>query len=317
MNQLQDVIDKSNILVLRSGNPNLRQQTSHFGSIRYIFTNTQKGQSLVANVFGQMSDNYITNATYRASSDSVIEQGNVLNQGAQLIKPINLDGYRNIRGILTYSMPLTFIKSNLNVNSGISYSRLPGQVNYVNNVTNNYAYNAGAGLSSNVSEYVDFNISYGVAWNTATNSVNAQSNNKYITQRAELQANLLSKNGWFLQNDVRNETYSGLSAGFNQSFWLWNAAIGKKFLKNNAGELKLSVFDLLKQNQSISREITANYIQDVQTQVLQQYFMLTFTYNLKNFGSAPARGRDRNDREGNERMQRGGRPGEGGPPRQF
>jgi hypothetical protein len=46
------------------------------------------------------------------------------------------------------------------------------------------------------------------------------------------------------------------------------------------------VFDLLKQNQSISREVTANYIQDVQNKVLQQYFMLTFTYSLKNFGKA-------------------------------
>ena len=60
--------------------------------------------------------------------------------------------------------------------------------------------------------------------------------------------------------------------------------IGKKFLKNKAAELKLSVFDLLKQNQSISRTVEANYIEDTQSQVLQQYFMLTFTYSLKNFG---------------------------------
>jgi hypothetical protein len=69
---------------------------------------------------------------------------------------------------------------------------------------------------------------------------------------------------------------------------LWNAAIGKKFLKNKAGELKLSVFDLLKQNQSITRTVTNTDITDSQTQVLQQYFMLTFTYSLKNFGVAKA-----------------------------
>ena len=48
------------------------------------------------------------------------------------------------------------------------------------------------------------------------------------------------------------------------------------------------------ENQSISREITANYIQDTQSQVLQQYFMLTFTYSLKNFGKAkPTMNRER------------------------
>ena len=76
----------------------------------------------------------------------------------------------------------------------------------------------------------------------------------------------------------------------NQNFWLWNAGIGKKFLKKQAGELKLSVFDLLGQNQSISRSVTESYIQDTRSTVLQRYFMLTFTYSLRNFGKGKASG---------------------------
>ena len=77
-----------------------------------------------------------------------------------------------------------------------------------------------------------------------------------------------------------------MAAGFNQSYWLWNMGVGKKFLKDQSGEIKLSVFDLLKQNSSITRSITETYIEDVQTDVLQQYVLLTFTYKLKNFGKA-------------------------------
>jgi hypothetical protein len=66
-------------------------------------------------------------------------------------------------------------------------------------------------------------------------------------------------------------------------------AIAKKILKGQKGEIRLSVFDLLDQNQSISRNVTETYFEDVTTKVLKQYFMLTFTYNLKNFGKAPAR----------------------------
>jgi vacuolar-type H+-ATPase subunit D/Vma8 len=66
---------------------------------------------------------------------------------------------------------------------------------------------------------------------------------------------------------------------------------GKKLLKDQRGELRLSVFDLLKQNQAIRRNVTENYIEDVQNDVLQQYFMLTFTYNLRNFGTAAGRSR--------------------------
>jgi hypothetical protein len=55
-------------------------------------------------------------------------------------------------------------------------------------------------------------------------------------------------------------------------------------------ELKLSVFDLLKQNQSITRTVESNYIEDTRSRVLTQYFMLTFTYSLKNFGTPAKRG---------------------------
>jgi hypothetical protein len=298
VNQLQDVVNSSNVLLLSSGNPDLKQQTSHFVSGRYTFTNTQKGQSLFANIFLQSSQDYITNATFRASKDSVIQQGIVLKQGSQLNKPVNLDGYKSLRSFITYAMPVKFIKSNINLNAGFSYSKLPGQINYVNNITNNYTYSTGIGLASNINEFIDFNLSYSANFNKAINNVQSQSNTKYVNQSAGAQINLLSKKGWFLQNDLSNQTYTGLSEGFNQSFWLWNAAIGKKFLKSRAAELKLSVFDLLKQNQSINREVTANYIQDTQSQVLQQYFMLTFTYSLKNFGKPPVNNRDR----------RGGRP---------
>ena len=95
---------------------------------------------------------------------------------------------------------------------------------------------------------------------------------------------MLTKSGWFILNDLTNQVYSGLADGYNQDFWLWNISAGKKFLKNRRAELRASVFDLLKQNQSIARNVTDSYIEDVQTVVLQQYFMVTFTYSLRNFG---------------------------------
>jgi hypothetical protein len=283
--QLQDVVNVSNPLQVSSGNPGLKQSYRHFLSGRYTFTNTQKGQSFFANIFLQTAQDYISNATFSPIADSVIQQGIVLKAGSQLTKPANLDGYKSFRSFFTYSMPVKFIKSNLNLSTGFSYSRLPGMINYLKTITDNYAYNAGIVVASNVSEYVDFNLSYSANFNNAKSSAQTQSD-KYINQSAGLQFNLLSKSGWFLQNDISNQAYSGLSEGLNQSFWLWNAGIGKKFLKNKAGELKLSVFDLLKQNQSITRTVSENYIEDSQNKVLQQYFMLTFTYSLKNFGKA-------------------------------
>ncbi|MEO5563545.1 MAG: outer membrane beta-barrel protein [Chitinophagaceae bacterium] len=297
--QLQDVVNNTNELRKSVGNPALKQSYSHFLSGRYTFTNTQKGQSFFANVFLQAQQDYITNAVFIAANDSIIESGNKLTRGAQLSKPINLDGYKSVRSFFTFSQPVKFIKSNINLSTGFTYSTLPALINYAETVTDNYTFNTGIVIASNVSEYVDFNISYNANFSSAkTDGIT----DNYINQSTGLQFNMLSKSGWFLQNDITNQTNSGYGEGFNQSFWLWNAGIGKKFLKKKQAELKLSVFDLLKQNQSISRTVSGGIIEDSRSTVLQQYFMLTFTYSLKNFGT-PARsqfgGGNRNFQGGN------------------
>lgn len=284
--QLQDVYNNNNPLFVTAGNPNLKQQVGNVLSARYTYTNTAKSKSLFFNVFLQQNSNYITNATYTATKDSVLNSSVTLYKGSQLSKPVNVDGYWSLRSFITYSMPLKFMKSNLSINGGFTYGNTPGLINNIRNNSKSYVYNAGVVLASNISEYVDFNINYSVNFNNVTNSIQPSLDNKYVQQSAGAQLNLLSKKGWFIQNDISNQSYSGLSGGFNQRYWLWNAGIGKKFLKKQQAELKLTVFDLLKQNQSITRTATDSYIQDVQNQVLRQYFMLTFTYNLKNFGTA-------------------------------
>jgi hypothetical protein len=299
VNQLQDVVNLSNPLRISSGNPGLEQSYTHFLSGRYTFTNTQKGQSFFANLFVQTAQDYIANALYSpVNGDSTILNGIELKRGSQFTIPVNLNGYKSFRSFFVYSMPIKFIKSNINLNTGFSYTRLPGLSNKVQTITNNYIYNAGLVIASNVSEYIDFNLSYNVNFNNAKSSVQSTVN-KQINQSIGAQVNLLSKSGWFLMNDVSHQRYSG--DGIADTYTLWNAGIGKKFLKNRVGELKLTVFDLLKQNQSIYRTVAENYIEDSQSKVLQQYFMLTFTYSLKNFGK-PAQN---NNRGGFNRGDRG------------
>ncbi len=300
--QLQDVVNNSNPLYVSSGNPDLKQSYTHFLSGRYSYTNSKTSKSFFANLFLQAASNYISNASYFIRGKDTIINNVKLDTNSQFTKPVNLNGYKSLRTFFTYSMPLKFIKTTLSVSTGFSYSKLPGMVNYQKIFTNSYAYNGGLVLASNISEYVDFNLSYNANLNTSKTNTKNSTNTNFLNQALGAQVNLLSKKGWFVQNDVSGNIYSG---DLDQRFWLWNAAIGKKFLKNKAGELKLSVFDLLKQNQSITRTVNDTYIQDVQTQVLRQYFMLTFTYSLKNFGVAKAS-------TNTERNFGGGRPGGGG-----
>ncbi len=282
VSQLQNVYNKDNPLIISIGNPDLKQQYTNSFVTRYTFTNTQKGQSFFANLFVQKTSDYISNAVYIAHSDSVLAPYITLFKGSQLTVPVNLPGYWSVRSFLTFGQPVKLIKSNVNINAGLTYSNLPGLIDNIKTTTNNYNYNIGAVVASNVSEYIDFNLSY----NASFNVIQGQPQNNQFSQTAGIQFNLLSKTGWFFQNELNNQTYIYKGTTPDQSFWLWNISIGKKFLKDQKGELKMSVFDLLKQNKSISRTVTETYVEDVQSQVLRQYFMVTFSYKLKNFGKA-------------------------------
>jgi hypothetical protein len=289
VNQLQDVINRSNPTFVTAGNPELDQTFSHRIGGRYQYTNTTKGNSLFINFFGSMSNSYVATGTYIAQQDSILSPTFTMRKGSQLTKPLNLDGQRNFNVFITYAQPLKFIKTNINLNTGFVMNRTPGLLNYVEGVTRSYAFNTGVVLASNISQFVDYTVSYNGSFNNAKNTLQPGEENKYFSHSASAKLNLQNKKGWVFNTDVTNQLYSGLSDGFNQNYWLWNMAVAKKLFKGQKGEIRLSVFDLLNQNQSIYRTVAETYIEDVTTQVVKQYFMLTFTYNLKNFGKAPVR----------------------------
>ncbi len=282
--QLQNVYNLSNPLNISTGNKNLKETFTQFTGSRFSYSNTKTNKSIFANFFIQKSDNYIANATYIAANDSTLDNGIVLKKGSQLSKPLNLDGYFLFRTSFTYSLPVKWAKSTVNLTSSMIYTKLPGVINAVSTNTQTYVYNLGIGFVSNISEYIDYNINYAANINQAQTRGGTILNNNYVNHAISLSFNVLSKSGWFVQNDLNHQIFKGLSAGYDQNFTLWNAGIGKKLFKNKTGEIKISVFDILKQNQSVSRLVTNTYIEDSRSEVLKQYFMLTFSYNLKNFG---------------------------------
>jgi hypothetical protein len=282
--QMQDVLNNTNPLQLSKGNSDLRQNYEHTLFSRYSSSNTEKATSFFFMIAGGRTSDYISNSTYTASTDTMIN-GVYLQKGAQLVMPVNLDGYQNLRSFLTYGLPLSKLRSNLNISLNASYTKTPGLINDEINYARVQNYGGGLTLSSNISKDVDFTISSNTSYSLTENSLNKKLNTTYLNQTSKVKLNLIFLKQMVFSSDLAHQYYSGLSEGFNQNFLLWNAALGYKFLKDNKAEIRLSVNDILGQNQSISRNITETYIEDVQTTVLQRYFMLTFTYNIKVFRS--------------------------------
>jgi hypothetical protein len=58
----------------------------------------------------------------------------------------------------------------------------------------------------------------------------------------------------------------------------------KKFFQTNVVEIKFTIYDILKQNNGINRIIGENYYEDVRSNVVPRFFMVTGSYNLNRFG---------------------------------
>jgi hypothetical protein len=293
ISQLQEVVDNSSPLRLRTGNPELLQSLGYNMSLRYSATNPAKSTILYSYISGTINRNQITNSTIIATEDSYLNGGVLFPRGGQLVVPVNLNGNWNLRAFTTYGFPLKMIKSNANLSLNASYQEQPGMVNKQINTSETTTLGFGLSVTSNISEKIDFTLSSRTNWNQAISSLNSSLNSIFLNQQFEGRINLILPGDWTFRSSIINQSFSGLGDGFNQNYWLWNGSIGKKFLKDNKGELSLVVFDLLKQNVSIQRNVTELYIEDAQTIVLQQYFMLRFNYRLS--AMAPATNNQQNN----------------------
>ena len=301
VSQLQEVIDNTNPLQLTTGNSALLQSFQHTVFMRYSSTNTEKSTVFYGYLGGGVTNRYIGNQTYIAEGEDLTIGDIVLPRGGQLSRPVNQDGYWNLRSFVTLGLPLNFMKSNVNLSLTGNYTRTPGLINEESNFANNSTVGLGVVLSSNISEKVDFTLSSRSNMSYVDNSLRTELNQEYFNQNTEFGMNIIFGPGIVFRASMANQLFSGLNDDFNQNFWLVNAALAKKLFKNQRGELQLSVFDLLEQNNSIQRNITNAYIEDVESAVLQRYVMLTFTYQLRNFGKPSANQNNNRERRPWER----------------
>lgn len=283
--QLQNVIDNSNPLLLKTGNPSLKQDYSHNFFARYASSNSDKGTSFFFMMGGGVTQDYIGTATIIATQDTVVRDNIFLHAGSQLSYPVNLDGYYNARSFLVYARPIKKLKSNLNLSTGATFSSKPGMINNELNRAGTYAITQGISLVSNISQKLDFTLSYSGSYNIVKNTLQTGSDNNYFQHTASAKVNWVIWKELAVNSNLTHTLYSGLTQGFNQDFLLWNASLGYKFLKSKSLEAKVSVFDLLDQNQSITRNVTETYIEDSETNILQRYLMFTLTWNIKKFGA--------------------------------
>lgn len=313
VSNLQDVVDNSNPLMMSTGNPDLDQQITHSSTLRYTRT-LNSGHTFITMLGATIRQDYVADSTYIAKEDTEVADGIILAEGAQFTKPVNADGYYSLQGMFTYGFPLDLIRSNVNLSISANYANEPNIFEGVTNYVTETNIIPKVVIGSNISDKLDFTLSYSAGFNYATSTLEGSTTDEYTNHSAAAKLGWTIWQGITLASTLTYTGYTGLDENFD--YYIWNASLGKKFLKNNAAEIKLEIYDILAENSAFKRTIGSNYYQYATSNVLEPYVMLSFVYTIRpNVKGANMRGGEGRG-EGGEGRPDGPPPGGdfGGPP---
>lgn len=278
--QLQNTIDFSNPQFLRTGNPNLNKVLVNELRVRYFITNPVAGSFNAYTLNINYSIDNIGNNVIQITRDTILFGNVYVNRGTQFSYPVNVGNAISVNTGFLYSLKIETISSNLAFSTDLSYSRSPNLINGKENIIQQIFFNENISLSSNRTEF-DYRINYSPGFTYSHNSLN-KNISKYLTHRIGLNFRGNIYDELFLSTQL-NYFYNPRSASNEKSSTIWNVGTGYRFLSDKRAEIKFEVIDVLNQRKQLVRLLREDYYEDRYTQLLDRFFILTFTYNLRAF----------------------------------
>ena len=270
--ELSPIVDNTDPLRVYIGNPNLQEEYVH--NARVMFHS-----------FSQFSNTSIF-AMLRSvvTKDKIITSSYFDQDLREITTPINIDTDLRLTAYGSFSTPLKFIKTRIRLNLNSTYNRSEVFINRVNNDIDRWNHRFGLSFQSLNSEIFDYTVGGSWTYNTTTYSDNTSFDQSYFIQNyyTDISVNFLKT--WSISTSFDVRFFSGEQFVDNEVIPLWKFSLSKYVFADRRGEIKLSIFDVLDENQGISRTSNLNYIEEIKSNALEQYVMLSFVYAIKGFG---------------------------------
>lgn len=272
--QLSPAIDNTDPLRVYEGNPDLNAEFNHSGGINYHSFTQFNSTSFFISLNGGLTDNKIINS-------KTIDA-----QFREVSKPVNIDNelYANIYS--SFGRPFKPIHSRFNININASYTNTQASIN--NSLLDLDIWSKSGGISFNNLNSEVFEYNFGGQWTFSDSyyKTDESLNQSTLLQSYFADATLTLWKKWRIRGSYNYNLYKS-DLFPNQALPLLKASLSRFILPKDRGQLILSVFDALDKNRGLSRSAQPNFIEEIRSNSIGRYLMLTFAYNIRGAGEEP------------------------------
>ncbi len=290
-NQLQPYTDYTNPQNPVTGNPNLKPSFTNTISLQY--------NNYLSNSHWNFSTNIAASEINSQVVTNNITQPVIISKTANNVTTIdtsfinhtyytNLNGSYNISGNYNIAKQFDDRKYNLELNGNVTYGYNVSMTNNIENFSTTWRYNERFGPRMDPTDWLEINpyVSYDVTTSTNTLSVLGTDTR---TLAFNLDGRFYFWQTWMLGYNLSKNYVTGISSNITKNPFVINATFEKEFFKKRNGILSIQGFDLLHQNNFVTRVITPTGYTDTKSNALSRYVMVGFRMNLQKWSGSPKR----------------------------
>lgn len=285
ISQLLDITDNSDPLNISMGNPGLKPSfTQNFRLFYNNFVqNHNKGIMTFVN-FSTTNNSISNKVTYDETT------------GGRITRPENINGNWNAMGAFMFNCSIDSAGvwnintgAHANYNNYVSYLSLDKKSDSQKNTTRSITWRQNLSFSYR-NDWAEFSLDGTLTYNKAKNKLQPTSNLETWQFSYGPSMTLTAPWGTSLNTSLSINSRRGYNdSSMNTDEFVWNAQLSQGFLKGKPLTIMLQFYDLLRQQSTFSRAISATSRTDTEYNAINSYAMLHVVYRLNLFGGKEAR----------------------------
>ena len=276
--QLSPVLDNADPLRLYIGNPNLDAEYNHNASINFHAFSQFSSTAFFASIGGTLTNHKIITSRF------------INEEFREISTPLNIDNESGLNMYVSYGRPFKPIHSRFTIDANFNYTNTQNVIGTDLLDLNRWSRTAGITISNMNSKVLEYNLGAKLTFSDNYYTSDEALNQNTLLHNYFIDFTLTVWKKWRLNAGYDYKLYTSDQFAESQSLPLMQASISRFVLPGDKGQIKLSVFDALDENRGISQTATPNYLEEVKTNSIGRYVMLSFIYSLRAAGAAPEQG---------------------------